>query len=269
MTDFVCVTANLNKAHNAHTVPWLEHVLGVDRPALVFGQEMAAKRVQRLAGPHGYQVIAAQQKDGRWMGSWILVRSELDVTSDDADAWSRFECYVAAGWVALPVGPVRVVSVHAIPDLASLEHLSLWQPAELPLKRTGPTRRPNALRYSDLVLHSLSRFAGEPLIAAGDFNESRHYNAPLGGQFFDNVKKAGLTDVTYTHWGEETQTRFHPTDPALQVDHVFASQDVGRLIVSPPRVDPAWSSPDSRVNRSDHAPVWFTLSVGAQSSKSS
>jgi len=237
----------------------------------MFGQEMAPERVQGLAERHGYQLITApQRKDGWWMGSWILVRSELGVTSDEAEVWSRFECYLAAGWVTLPgLGPVRVVSVHARPRLASRELLSLWQPAELPVRRTGPTSRPNALRYSDLALHTLSRFAGEPLIAAGDFNESRHYDAPLGGQFFDNVTKAGLTDVTFSHWGEETQTRFHPTDPAIQVDHVFASQDVGRLVVSPPRVDPAWSNPESRVDRSDHAPLWFTLSVGAQLSNSS
>jgi endonuclease/exonuclease/phosphatase family metal-dependent hydrolase len=112
-------------------------------------------------------------------------------------------------------------------------------------------------------VHELSRCSDAPLLAAGDFNESRHYNLPLGEQFFDRVQQAGLTDVTYTHWGEERQTRFHPTDPAIQVDHVFATQDVSRLIVSPPWVDPAWMSPESRTDRSDHVPVWFTLSLGA------
>lgn len=261
MSDLVCVTANLNKAHNTETLPWVHNVLGAQRPALFFGQELAPEKVQDLAEKYGYQLVAAPQRNARWwMGSWILARDELSVEPDTAEVWGNFECYLASAWLTLTgVGRVRLVSVHASPQLATSEHLSLWP--ELPSRRTGPTGRPNALRYSDLALHALSQFANEPLLAAGDFNESRHYDAPLGAQFFEKVTEAQLIDVTFAHWLEERQTRFHPTDPALQVDHVLATQEISRLVTSPPSIDPAWSTPERRSERSDHAPVWFTLST--------
>ena len=79
----------------------------------------------------------------------------------------------------------------------------------LPTGRTGPTGRVNALSYADLVLHALRGCALErPLLAAGDFNESRHYKEPLGPQFFERVDTYGLVDVTFSRWPDERPTRF-------------------------------------------------------------
>jgi hypothetical protein len=76
MTDLKCVTANLEKAHNRKTLPWLEQVLDVDRPALVFGQELKPESVEGLAKAHEYQFSArrsASQSGGWAHGSWFAM----------------------------------------------------------------------------------------------------------------------------------------------------------------------------------------------------
>jgi endonuclease/exonuclease/phosphatase family metal-dependent hydrolase len=167
-----------------------------------------------------------------WMGSWIMVRHDLPHRADEHRYWTRFNCYVAAGIVTVPgFGDMRVVSVHARPDLVSQADLTMWRD-DLPGRRTGSTGRPNMLRYSDLVLHAIGNCSKDsPTLAAGDFNESRHYDEPLGEHFFHNVGRLGLIDVTYSRWREELPTHFDPRHPELQVDHVFATPDIDQLVV--------------------------------------
>lgn len=100
-----------------------------------------------------------------------------------------------------------------------------------------------------------------PVLAAGDFNESRHHQRPLGPQFFGRAQQLGLIDVTFSRWEAEKTTHFDPRHPELQVDHVFASPSIDRLIVDHPWLDPLWISSSSRVDRSDHSPVWFKLTT--------
>ena len=259
------MTANLNKAHAVNTIAWMNSLLTEARPALFFGQELRLSQAQQFAASSGYHLISPQISNPRWwMGSWILVRDDLTVEEGHHEYWSRFECYVAAGMVTLPeLGNVRVVSAHASPKLVTTDVLSMWGD-DLPGGRVGPTGRANALRYADLVLHAIGTTSMKgPLLAAGDFNESRHYDEPLGKQFFELVHQSNLIDVTYSRWGHEKQTHFDPRHPQLQVDHVFATPDINQLVVDAPRLDPLWMSPESRVDRSDHAPVWFKLATSA------
>jgi hypothetical protein len=265
--DLRCVTANLNKAFATTTTrSWLQDLLEQTRPALVFGQELRLSEAVAIAGRAGYNLIGPPVviEPSWWMGSWIMVRPDLQYRRDDHEYWTRFECYVAAGFVTLPgVGEVRMVSAHASPHLVSQADLSLWQD-DLPERRTGPTGRSNTLRYSDLVLHAIGVCSNDcPTLAAGDFNESRHYDEPLGEQYFGQVHRLGLIDVTYSRWGQESPTHFDRRHPELQVDHVFATPDIDQLVLGRPELDEAWSSPESRVNRSDHAPVWFTLAASS------
>lgn len=262
-----CVTANLNKAFATTTTrEWLRETLARDRPALVFGQELRLSEARAIADSAGYKLIEPRVDiDPRWwMGSWIMVHSDLPRRVDEHPYWTRFNCYVAAGFVTVPgLREVRVVSAHASPNLVSREDLAMWQD-DLPEPRTGPTGRRNSLLYSDLVLHAIgTRSQDNPTLAAGDFNESRHYMEPLGEQFFRNAGRLGLVDVTHSRWGEEFPTHFDPRHPELQVDHVFATPWVDQLVVDQPHLDPAWSSPQSRASRSDHAPVWFTLATAS------
>jgi len=257
----------LNKALTPTTTRnWLEDSLAHARPALVFGQELRLSEAESIADSAGYNIIGPRVEiDPKWwMGSWIMVRPDLPHRVDEHRYWTRFECYVAAGMVTLAgLGDVRVVSAHASPNLVSHADLAMWHD-DLPDPRNGPTGLPNTLRYSDLVLHAIGTCSeGDPMLAAGDFNESRHYNEPLGEKFFDNVRGRGLVDVTYSRWREELPTHFDPKHRELQVDHVFATPDVDQLVVDRPELDGAWSSPESRVSRSDHAPVWFTLATSS------
>jgi endonuclease/exonuclease/phosphatase family metal-dependent hydrolase len=232
---------------------------------MFFGQELRVAEAQDVADTAGYRLIRPRVSNPRWwMGSWILVRNDLSFREDPHEYWTRFECYVAAGFVTLNgIGEVRVISVHASPNLVSSNDLRRWQD-DLPECRTGPTGLRYELRYSDLVLHSIGRCGQEgPTLAAGDFNESRHYQQPFGVQFFERAGRMGLVDVTFSRWGQETPTRRHPGHPELQVDHVFATPGVDALVVDSPEVDADWSSEDNRASRSDHAPVWFTLSIPA------
>jgi endonuclease/exonuclease/phosphatase family metal-dependent hydrolase len=262
-----CVTANLNKAFTTTTTrAWLQDSLERTRPALVFGQELRLSEAEAIADRAGYNLIRPQVviDPTWWMGSWVMVRPDLPYRADEHEYWTRFECYVAAGFVTLPgIGDVRVVSAHASPNLVSHADLATWQD-DLPDRRTGPTGRPNTWRYSDLVLHAIGTCSkGGPTLAAGDFNESRHYDEPLGEEFFHQVHRLGLIDVTYSRWTQESPTHFDPTHPELQVDHVFATPDIDQLVVGRPELDEAWSSPESRVGRSDHVPVWFTLATSS------
>lgn len=264
------MTANLNKAHSASTMPWVTQVLAEERPALLFGQELRVSQAQALASSSGYQLIAPRTNPRWWMGSWILVRDDLTIDEDAHEYWGRFECYVASGYVTLPdVGQVRVISAHASPNRVTTDDLSVWG-KDLPVARTGPTDRPNALRYSDMVLYAIGTCASAgPVLAAGDFNESRNYQQPLGAQFFDRAQQMGLIDVTYSRWEVEKTTHFDPRHPELQVDHVFASPSIDRLIVDQPWLDPLWINPSRHVERSDHAPVWFKLTTSPRRATSS
>ena len=264
MVQLECVTANLNKAHDPRTLEWLHRLLNDRRPALMFGQELRVVQAEAVAAEAGYHLIRPPVVKPRWwMGSWIMARSELEVVPDPHLSWARFECYLAAGFIELPrIGQVRIVSVHASPRQVTRQALAEWG-VDAPAGRLGPTGQVNRPWYSDLVLHTLGSVSadGQSLLAAGDYNESREYQPPFGSQFFARVERSGLVDVTYSHWQSERQTHFDGRHPKIQVDHVLASPDVAQLVVHEPFVDPDWIDETSRADRSDHAPVWWTLSL--------
>jgi hypothetical protein len=269
------VTANLEKGHKPTTRRWLEAAV-LRKPAALFLQEFRdLDYLSALAHEHGYSLIRPPRLDPRWwIVSSLMVQSDLQPRPLDPATESLisvFGSYVAGSWVQLPgVGQTVMLSVHASPTAATSVDLARWVGPLPPTRDGGTGRRARpTLCYSDLVLEAMVRLADEaPVLAAGDMNEARawdddprHAGHTWGREFFERVALSGLVDVTYDLWHEERRTRFHPSDPHLQLDRVLASPSVAANIDTA-ELDPGWSTPDL-LAQSDHAPIWFGYTSGA------
>lgn len=118
-----------------------------------------------------------------------------------------------------------------------------------------PRRCELAPWWADVLLPDATSHSGAPLLIAGDLNEARAWDASHPGHtcsadFFDGIKEAGLTDVTFRDW----RTRERPTrrDPDYQLDRVFASGVIADLI----EVDDVELIHDGL---SDHAAISFKI----------
>lgn len=279
-----CVTANLERG-SAGSWEWLARTLATQRPALVFGQELAQReRLEELAAQHCYQVKWPTDVGPRdQVVSWVMAARHLKArpVSDQRllSLLAVHGSYVAAAEVTWPkLGKLTVLSMHASPAPVPAEALALY-PGDLPPARScgSDTRYGGRYFYSDLLLDALADAATRGhVLAAGDLNEARKWDDinqghTWGAEFFNSLHPRGLHDVTFELWGEERRTRFHPTHPGYQLDVALASPGV-RDLVTHADVDPDWTSHTiSRGEKSDHAPLWFTVRpspiVASQTSK--
>lgn len=268
------VTANLEKGHKPTTRAWLEAAVS-RRPGALFLQEFRdLGYLSDLAQEHGYTVVPPPLVQPRWwIVSSLMVRSDLrpePLGSTTHNLIRVFGSYVAGVMVQLPVvGESVLLSVHASPNPVTEADLSQWLGAPPDARNGGKGRYPRpTLLYSDLILEAARRMAADtPALVAGDFNEARGWDDDprylghtWGHEFFDRVDSSGLVDVTYRLWGEERRTRFHLSDPQLQLDRVLASPEVAANI-GWADLDSAWSEPDLEA-QADHAPVWFGYTPG-------
>ena len=92
------------------------------------------------------------------------------------------------------------------------------------------------------------------IVIAGDFNQSRAYDAAIGhvcgGEFLDAMQDMGLVDVTARDWGNPER----PTRGNYLLDRVFVSADIATGCA----VESAELQQD---DASDHAAVWFKVSI--------
>lgn len=164
--------------------------------------------------------------------------------------------------------PIAALSVHASPRVVEQRYLDVWAEAvgDLPDPRAGAGRDAGRLWDSDLVLATLRSIDLErfEVLAAGDLNECRAWDdthpGEWGREFFERVESACLVDCLHSRWGVERRTSFASGDAEYQLDHVLATERIDRLITSAD-VD-EWSATEvSSGDRSDHAPVRFTLAI--------
>ena len=158
-----CVTANFERGR-AGSWTWLERTLADQRPALVFGQELAhQQRLEELAEQHCYQVIwPTNVEPSARVVSWVMAARHLKArpVSDQRllSLLEVHESYVAAAEVTWPsLGKLTVVSMHASPATVPSEALDRYQ-GGLPPPRSGgtDTRQGGRQFYSDLLLDALA-----------------------------------------------------------------------------------------------------------------
>lgn len=273
------VSANFNRSRSRATRQWL--LTAMRSPtSVIFGQELPSRSYMApIADQCGFAIVWPTVDDPYRPHSALLVDRNLEFRHpavDVAAIFAPFRTYVAAAVVDLPqIGETLCVSVHASPNPVSATDRASW-PWPLVPPRSGSrdgryVRRMGELFYSDLMLEALRRarsVSGLPVLAAGDLNEARqwdadHRNETWGSEFFEtSVPKSGLQNVTWDLWRAERRTRFHRTQPPYQLDVFLASPPLALEGLSA-RVDEAWVDKESfwEQQLSDHAPVW--LSVGS------
>lgn len=239
---------------------WARTASAERRPLLVFAQEVtdAFVEVWREAG---YSVHIGVNRG--WLIRSALLAAPGEVLTELTPSIDNLQYhgdYVAARRWDSSTGPVVVASVHASPQLAEPVRYG-WVGACPPPREGGSHSRypPRRLWDADLLLETLRGLAGGglPLLAAGDFNEARGFDADDGGtwgaEYFERLEQHGLVDWTYDVWGGE-----RPTRGKLQLDHVVVNK-AGRSLPSAQgvEIDAAWKDWPSHL--SDHAPVWFRL----------
>jgi hypothetical protein len=245
-------------------------------PGLVFAQEVpTAPEWMGTWAEAGYTAVWGGPPV--WRPRSVLL-ARLDVVLEplsrkEFPALSYHGSYVAAArWVTSPTPrPIIVASVQAAPEPAEPEHYG-W-PFALPQPRDGgpASRHPrNQLWDSDLLLASLAAFAGQGVIAAGDYNESLTGDAPDASwseEYRLRAAGAGLVDALLESWGAERPTRFPPDgSKPVQLDHVLVDSVTAPLVASrAAAVDEGWLARTGDVTdgRSDHAPVWFEIDTGS------
>ena len=235
-----------------------------------------------LGGVAGtYEVVFAQEMphDEEWRGRWtdyifaerrspryrprsaVIVHKDITVierplhypTADYHDS------YVVGAVVEGPDGEtLALMSVHASPNPVSTDWSARW--AKCGVDRSLPDRS-CGLWDSDLVLESVRHVAEHSgavgLIAAGDWNEARHWDdgdrhrVKGGREFFRNVEAVGLDDRCCPEGAHEAEARDGlTTSHGLHLDHVFTSRSVSDRVV----VTGVGSEAPA-----DHRPVEFTI----------
>ncbi len=239
------------------------------QPAVVFAQEVPLDGWHTEWTSAGYHVTFGVDRGWR-MRSALITRQDLSITrlteADVPNLWYHGSYVAAARWENAPLGPVALASVHASPSPADPDAYG-WTGADPQARHGGDDPRYVGGRTwdSDYLLSTLGEMARvAPVIAAGDFNESRaddidesgHHRCTWGEEFFARAEEEyGLTDCVQRACGAEL-----PTRGRLQLDHVLASGRAAQLISDDPQpyVDPAWSRPSGQP-LSDHAALWFHL----------
>jgi endonuclease/exonuclease/phosphatase family metal-dependent hydrolase len=163
---------------------------------------------------------------------------------------------------------VTLASVHASPSLAEPDAYGWTGARPTPRHGGGDSRFVGDRAWdADYLLSTLATMAREtPVLAAGDFNESRtddfdeathRRRGTWGKEYFDRAEDVGFTDCVLRACGEE-----RPTRGRLQLDHVLASGRAAQLVIKDPKpqVDGTWSASAQRL--SDHAALWFNLVDG-------
>lgn len=272
--DAMCaVTVNVgggpgnSPAREAAMSDWAVEASRTRQPAFVFAQEVPSPGWIEAWGP-GYRLYEGVDRHWR-IHSALLVRSDLAVREVPA-GWAlnlRYHgSYLAAVlWTTSSGEEVIVASVHASPDYADPETYG-WQ-GELPPTRFGgndPRYPPHRLWDSDMVLATLGQLATRaPVLAAGDFNESRLDDFSPDGtrrgewaqEYFERARGLELSSPLLRIWGKEL-----PTRAKLQLDHVLLSDRAATLVPSEPgaELDSQWAAGG---DLSDHTAVWFALRV--------
>jgi endonuclease/exonuclease/phosphatase family metal-dependent hydrolase len=250
---------------------WAEEVRDAKRPLLVFAQETTVAW-REIWASNGYNVFLGEPRKWR-IQSAMICRDDLEcrqVRQDHYPSLAYHGDYLASAiWSQSPVGELLCVSVHASPHPAEPERYQWpWMPHGLTPRDRGNDRRyPVGLWDSDFVLKTLELMAADerPVLAAGDFNESRLHDTDdtgadlgtWGAEYFQRVAAAGYTEPLHRAWGGE-----RPTRGRLQLDHVLTSQTANTVVpVAPPgELDSAWAtSPADKL--SDHRAVWFPIAA--------
>lgn len=273
-----CVTVNVGGGPGNTTrrtqgmTAWARGALA-ESPAVVFAQEVPNDGWIHVWTTAGYTVTLGCDR-GWKIRSALLTRPDLKIqpmgTDDCPSLWYHGSYVACARWLNAHRDPITLVSLHATPNQADL--LTYGWPSDLispPTPRSGgaDTRwTPNRLWDSDTVLATLLHLQRSgPVIAAGDFNESRLddvdlHGSPIvgwGSQYFQFAHDAGLVEFSL-----DPQHREIPTRGGLQLDHLLASQTLLDDAGWHPGayVDTAWSEADP-ADLSDHAALWVPLPV--------
>lgn len=117
-----------------------------------------------------------------------------------------------------------------------------------------------------MLLDTLSQLGQQaPVLAAGDFNESRRDDLGPDGQprgtwaqeFFEAADRCGLMAPLHVIWQRE-----QPTRAGLQLDHVLLSKSARtRVLQKPmPALDETWAKAGA-ADLSDHTPIWFSVTL--------
>ncbi len=253
---------------------WARHALETKQPAIVFAQEVPSEDWLRIWSDADYKVTDGEDR-GWSIRSALITRKDLDVqplTKEEFPSLWYHGSYVAAAlWTNAPDTPLVLASVHASPNPAELETYE-WPLGAVPAptaRSGGPDSRwtPYQLWDSDMVLTTLLAMhsSGSPVIAGGDFNESRLYDTGPGGErfhgwgheFFDAMKRGGLIELSLDSDDVEI-----PTRGGLQLDHVLVSEtlDTAAGLLPETVVDEWWSQKDPDT-LSDHAALWVPLPI--------
>ncbi|HEY2297294.1 MAG TPA: endonuclease/exonuclease/phosphatase family protein [Jatrophihabitans sp.] len=279
MTE-LAVTVNAGGTRMPETVKiamadWARSAL-TRKPVFVFVQEVPSDSWVAVWTEAGYTPFFGEDR-GWTVRSALLVRGDVSaepisctpVALSTAGAFGTLHyhgSYVAvARWMSQR-GPVLLASVHASPNEADLEGYG-WTGGKVRARPGGgdPRYVGGRLWDSDMVLTTLTRMASvAPVLAAGDFNESRNFDlgehgerlGTWGKEYFERVHGAHYRAWLTDRWQEE-----RPTHNRLQLDHVLLSDSAAGLLAEnpPPYLDTQWADASARNHLSDHIPVWFAV----------
>jgi hypothetical protein len=171
--------------------------------------------------------------------------------------------------------PVACLSVHASPRPVVGRYLDQWRACgqNLPPPRNSGHPETGPWWDSDLVMATLklvadAGIASQPryeVLAAGDLNEAiawdDNHAGSWGEDFFGAhggaglVADCGLVSVLHMLWGGAEK----PTHGGLQLDHVLATEPIGRRMSARTPEDSAqagWAS--------DHLPIRFSIGTAGR-----
>ncbi len=154
-----------------------------------------------------------------------LGRSLGFAEAEDSETFRALGTYAACVTVALGGRSITLASIHTSPS----------QLGEGTVLRTGATTRSCEVApwWADALTGELLQHKDRSLLIAGDLNEARawdmgHRGHTCSAEFFDAIRRAGITDITFRDWNnEERPTR---RNPDYQLDHVLASDAIAELV---------------------------------------
>jgi len=264
--NLVAVTANLacggpgREKHLSAADAWADHIASTTVD-LLFLQEIPSREwLVRFEG-HGFtgytpgpEVRSFRCRSAVVVRDRALSHRPLAIPTADYHG-----SYVAGARIDLGgIGSVACISVHASPSELRLEDTRRWR-GPAPVARVGGGRHRGELWDADYVLETLRRQQPlGPLLAAGDFNESRrwdetHRGETWGNEYFSAVANAHLVDCLDRQWGREIATR-----GGHQLDHVLADETVAAHVTSARVLDHML---DGSHVPSDHHPIEFVIEV--------